>query len=34
MNQKQIEYIEKHNAKIAKLQRLKESIDTEGREWC
>jgi hypothetical protein len=22
------------NAKIAKLKRLKESIDTEGREWC
>ena len=29
-----MEYIKKHNAKIAKLQRLKESIDTEGREWC
>ena len=34
MNQKQIDYINKHNATIAKLNRLKESIDTEGREWC
>lgn len=34
MNKKQIEYIRKHNAKIDELKRLKESIDTEGREWC
>jgi hypothetical protein len=34
MNKKQIEYIRKHNAKIDELKRLKDSIDTEGREWC
>ena len=34
MNKKQKEYIRKHNAKIEELKRLKESIDTEGREWC
>ena len=36
MNQKQTDSINKaHLLELeAKLNRLKESIDTEGREWC
>ena len=36
MNQKQTESINKAHSRAleAKLNRLKESIDTEGREWC